>query len=652
MTTVDDVPWQVTRADWRALVDAALAGKTDAGDAEARERRFARLRHTTPDGIVLDPLADTGPDVDQRGLPGRPPFVRGAATLPDPALAGGWDLRSRVHVLPDGVAEANREVLGELAGGATSVWLDLVRPSTHPAQLPALLDGVLLDAVAIDVRSDAGADAVLAAAQQVWETGAAPAARGCLGIDPIGSAARTGGAPPDLAPAAEAAMWCADHAPGLRALVSDTTPYRDAGATDAEELALLVATGTAYVRAAVSAGLPPAAAFGQVQLRLTATADQFATIAKLRAARLLWARVADVAGVDDASARPVLHAVAHRGMLTRYDAWVNVLRGTVAAFAAAVGGADAVTVEPYDVLLTAPPSRRGRRLARTTQQVLQLEANLGRVLDPAGGSWHVETFTDALADAAWRRLQAIEADGGVAAVVASGALARRLAQQWRDRADAIAHRRIGITGVSEFPLLHGDTGPGDLVATATAPPAGGPAALVQTNSTPADPLDTHRALPLHRDAEAFEELRDRVERHVAAGSDRPAVLLLPLGALREHGARATFVANLVAAGGVAAVHPGSVTAEDVVAHVDAAYPPGSPPAVVCLCGTDTAVAERGAAVIQALRTARTPAWTLVAGAVSDAAADVAVAGVDEHVVAGSDAVAFLQRLLDRLGVPA
>ena len=206
--------------------------------------------------------------------------------------------------------------------------------------------------------------------------------------------------------------------PLVRALVVDGLPVHVAGGSAAQELGYAVATGVAYLRALTAAGLGVDAAAGLLEFRLAATPDQFPTIATLRAARRLWARVLEVSGADPATA-PVQHAVASPTLYTRRDPYVNLLRGTVAGFAAGVGGADAVTVSPFDAALGAS-TPFSRRIARNTQSVLVMEAHLARVIDPAGGSWYVESLTDALARAGWAFFQEIEAAGGVVAALDAG----------------------------------------------------------------------------------------------------------------------------------------------------------------------------------------------------------------------------------------
>jgi methylmalonyl-CoA mutase len=290
------------------------------------------------------------------------------------------------------------------------------------------------------------------------------------------------------------------------------------------------------------------------------------------------------------------HAVTSAAMMTARDPWVNLLRTTIAAFAAGVGGADAVTVLPYDHLL-ARPGASARRLARNTQLLLIEEAHVARVLDPAGGSFYVERYTEELAQAAWAWFTELERAGGLAAALDSGLVAERLARTWARHASNIAHRRDPITGVSEFPNL------------AETPP-----------QRRAVPVPAGGGLPRHRYAEAFELLRDRSD----AQPIRPAVRLATLGPASAHGPRVTFATNLFAAGGIA------VTTEE------------GPP-VACICGPDKDYPDGVAPLVAALRKAGAAhIWLAGKGDYPD---------VDGYIYSGCDAVQVLTTTLADLGVP-
>ncbi|TAK71280.1 MAG: methylmalonyl-CoA mutase [Actinomycetota bacterium] len=613
-----------TDEQWRALVTGVLSrGKPGlADDPDALATAFRRtLVTTTADGIEIAPLYtrgdDDSPDADS-GLPGLSPFVRGATATG--AVVDGWDVRAR-HGGPD-PAVVNEEILADLAGGVTSLWLRLGPDGSRLADLPRLLDGVLLDLAGVVL--DAGEDfpAAAAALREHWERrGVTPdVVTGSYGADPIGVLARTGDADLDrLLPAAAAlAVQAVADGGGVRAIVADGLPYHEAGGSDAEELAAAVATGVAYLRALTDAGLSVDEAFGQVEFRLATSADQFLGIAKLRAHRRLWARVADVSGATAAAGAARQHAVTSSVMLSRRDPWVNLLRTTVACFAAGVGGAAAVTVAPFDSALGRPDAL-GRRIARNTSALLLDESGVGRVVDPAGGSPYVESLTDALAERAWQFFTEIERHGGIVAALRSGLVADRLAATWAARTADVARRRIPLTGVSEFPDIGETLLPREPVA-----------------------ATVRGGLPQVRLADGFEALRDAADATAQRGA-RPAIFLANLGPVSAFTARATFAKNLFEAGGI---HADAGTGGDAAAVVAQALADG-PPALVCLCSSDAGYAEAAATVARELKAAGV-GRVYLAGRPADADA-LREAGVDEFVYAGCDALDVLARALDSWG---
>jgi methylmalonyl-CoA mutase len=310
-----------------------------------------------------------------------------------------------------------------------------------------------------------------------------------------------------------------------------------------------------------------------------------------------------------------LHAVGSPTMLTRYDPYTNLLRGTLAAFGAGVGGADAVTVAPFDEAVGAPAAF-SRRIARNTQLLLLEEAHLARVADPAGGSWYVESLTDALARAGWAFFREIEAAGGAVAALDGGLVAQRTAEVRARRERDAATRAAPITGVSEFPDL--DERP--LVRDpAPEPPRGG-------------------GLPVFRPAAAFEAHRAASDARLAETGARPRAFLATLGPLAAHTARAGFARNLLHAGGVETVAAGPTdTVEEVVAAFRAS---GTPVAV--LCSTDAVYRERAAQTAAALRGAGATRVLLAGRPPADA--DWAE-GVDGQLHAGSDALAVIEEVL-------
>ncbi|MEU4656426.1 methylmalonyl-CoA mutase subunit beta [Streptomyces sp. NPDC023723] len=578
-----------THEQWQHLVAGVLrkSGKEFSDDAEAEQKLSTALE----DGLRVRPLYTSRDTAPNPGLPGFAPFVRGGRA--EGHTAGGWDVRQR-HTVADRGA-----VLADLENGVTSLWL----AGLPVASLADALDGVHLDLA--PVALDAGAQSEAAARRLLGlyeERGVAPEAVRCtLGADPLGHEARTG-RPYDVAWAVVRER--AERFPGLRALTVDALPYHEAGGSAAQELGCALATGVAYLRELTGAGLSAEQACGQLEFRYAASADQFLTIAKLRAARRLWARVAEVCGAPRAGAQ-LQHAVTSPVMMARRDPWVNMLRTTVAALAAGVGGADAVTVLPFDDALGLPDAF-ARRIARNTSTILIEESHLSRVIDPAGGSWYVERLTDELAHAAWAFFQEIEGGGGQRAALRSGLVGDRLAATWAARGAKLATRREPVTGVSEFPHLAEEP---VVRAPAPEPPSGG--------------------LPRVRRDEAFEALRARSDAHLAATGTRPRVYLAALGPAAAHTARLSFAANLFQAGGIETVTEGSFEASGA--------------REACLCSSDALYAEQAADAAARLRTAG-------AGHLFLAGRPGPYEGVDTYVFAGCDAVSVLTATLDRMGV--
>lgn len=609
-----------TRGQWQRLVEGVLSkAGTDATGPAAEDALATALQ----DGLATRPLYTAENATGAAGHPGFPPFVRGGRA--GATAVSGWDVRQQ-HREPD-PRKANEAVLADLENGATSLWLTVGPAGLPVSGLDTALEGVYLDLAAVVLDAGAETGPAAEALLQLCDARGVPrtALTGNLGADPLGTLARTG-QDADLAgqtaDAVALAARCTRELPGLRALTVDALPYHDAGGSAAEELGCSLATGVAYLRALTDAGLTVDEACGQLEFRYAATADQFLTIATFRAARRLWARVAEASGAAPASGAQRQHAVTSAVMMSRRDPWVNMLRTTVACLGAGVGGADAVTVLPFDEALGLPDAF-ARRIARNTSAVLLEESHLARVIDPAGGSWYVESLTDQLAHAAWAWFQEIERAGGQEAALRSGLVADRLAATWRSRSAGLATRREPITGVSEFPHL-GEQPVHREPAPATLP--GG--------------------LPKVRRDEAYEALRARSDAHLDTTGARPRVFLAALGPAAAHTARATFAANLFQAGGIEPVHEPATVDAATVAEAFAR----SGADIACLCSGDKLYAEQAEDVAAALKSAGAVRVFLAGRPGTEQREAYVRAGVDEFVFAGGDAVAVLSSVLDRMGV--
>lgn len=607
------------RERWRTAVAGVLAKSTRKEPAELGEQPEQLLDTPTYDGFAVRPLYTAFDELPEPSLPGVWPYLRGADPLRD--VKSGWKVVEAFPSAGATAAETNAAVLGALGDGVNALLLRVGQDGVAPRELDGLLAGVYLSMapVILDAGADyaAAADAMLSLVAEVESDQRATLSID-LGADPL-TAALSGRPAPSIDDVVTVASRVTGEY-GVRAITVNGPAFHNLGANATWELAASIAAAVAYLRVLTESGISVANALRQISFRLAADDDQFMTIAKMRAVRQLWARVADVVGEPDAGGA-IVHAETSLPMMTQRDPWVNMLRCTLAAFGAGVGGVDTMLVYPFDIAIPGgfPGTARSfaRRIARNTQLLLLEESHVGRVLDPAGGSWFVEDLTQRIAEGAWEHFQAVEGRGGF--VEARDHIAEEIAAIAARRADDIAHRRTAITGVNEFPNLSEP-------------------ALSHSDSIGRPDVGDLRCY-----AAGFEALRDRSDDFLARTGSRPKVLLLPLGPLAEHNIRTTFAANLLASGGIEAVNPGTLDAGGVAAAVSDA---GSPAAVV-ICGTDKRYATEAAAVVDAARNAGV-SRVYLAGPEKAVADTDPQHRPDEYLTAKINAIEALSDLLTRL----
>ena len=595
------------RDQWMELVEQVLRGAPF----------DKKLVGTTYDGIQIQPLY-TGADHDgDFGVPGVAPFTRGSRVV-----GGAWQVR-QAHSRATG----NGAVRDDLAGGADAIELH-IDGETSLEELDGLLDGV---PSTVPIMLAPGSEAAIWHLVSLWDSRgvARDKALGGFGMDPR-----------DPAVAEAVANTLSRNYRNVLVAVVNGVRLADQGASEAQELAGSLADGVAYLRACEQMGLDLALAADRLEFRYAAGMDQFLTIAKFRAARRLWARVTQACGIDPVAQRQ--HAVTSGAIMTRRDPWVNMIRTTVACFAAAAGGADAITVSSYDSAIGVPDPM-GLRIARNTQLLLREESHLHQVIDPSGGSYYIESLTDALTSAAWGLFQELEA---------GASLSERVDAVHEARSRDVATRRLPLTGVSEFPDLDEPAVVRPPMESSAASKAGRPRdepAVVRppTESRPGSPSPSCTDEPavvrppmesdpgLRRLAEPFEALRGAAE----VGPSRPTAFLASLGPIAVHTARTAFSANLLAAGGIDAVGgDGYDTPEEAASAWTAS---GTPIAVVC--SSDDMYQEHAANAVAALKDAGC-GYVLLAGRPDERW------GADGYIYMGCDALAALQAIHERLGL--
>jgi methylmalonyl-CoA mutase len=591
-------------ADWIRCAEQALKGAS-----------FDRLRSSTTDAIPLAPLY--APAQGPRAL----------------RADGRWRIFARMD--NPSADDANVQALEDLSNGADGLQVIFAgSPGGYgyglrghdSATLRAAFDGVAFDTgtrFELDLGA-APADRALAFAGFVERSGAKPAETEiAFGLDPVQAGMR--GAPTvddgrrRAAEAAAVARDLRDRGFAGPFFVADARGAHNAGGTPAQELAFALAAAAADLRALADAGFSLEEARAGIGFRLAADADQFATLAKFRALRLLWACVEEACGLAPRFAR--VHAESSWSMMTARDPYVNVMRGASAAFAAGLGGADGVSVLPH-TLGAGFPDALARRLARNGQLILLRESNLGFVADPAAGAGVFEALTSALCEKAWTRFQEIEAAGGLFASLASGAFQDEIGRSAASLMRDVARLKTPITGVSAHPDLAGDVAEVALASPDRSISAGEAGALVP-----------------FRLAEPFERLRDASDAALSHAGARPKAYLAAIGPIAAHGRRVAFAREFFEAGGIETIAGQTPAGADEAAEHFRA----SGAAITCLCGSDEGYREHAAAFANALRAADARA-IVYAGRPGEHETGLREAGVTHFIFAGMDAVAALNAL--------
>jgi methylmalonyl-CoA mutase len=639
--------------DWRKLVDGVLKGTS-----------FEKLVSKTYDGLRIEPIY---------------PRTHGAAPIAGRAEAAPWQIMQRIDH-PD-AAKANAQALHDLENGANGLTLIFagangargfgLEPSA--GTIEKLLGGVFIDA-GIAIELNIGPQSRMAAvhlAEFIRQKEIDPSKCDIrFGLDPIGACAVWGSSAYnwwEITPAFTDAIkkLAAQGFKGPFA-VADGRVIHDAGGSEVQELAYVLAVGVAYLRALEGADVALNQAREMIYARLSADADQFLTLAKFRALRLLWARIEQSCGL---APKPFFIAAdtAWR-MLTQRDPSVNMLRATMAVFSAGLGGADSINVLPHTLALGLPDAF-ARRVARNTQLVLLEESNLAKVSDPAAGAGGIEALTRQLCEAAWAQFQEIEKAGGAFFALGNNVIQPKVAATRAARQASIARRREVLTGASEFPNLHEAR-----------------AAVLKAKPVKAEPYGKPKikfaALEPIRLAAPFEALRDKSDHLLARAGARPKIFLANLGTPADFTARATFAKSFFETGGIEAVDylpspsssplpsgEGALTGgrnpspapspsaqerplpmgevKEELAALAAAFK-SSGAALACLCSSDKVYADQAAAAAKALQAAGAR-HIYLAGRPGEQETAWRDAGVQDFIFAGGDALATLSEAYQRMG---
>ncbi len=695
-----------TYEQWRAAAEKTLKG------ALFEKRLITR----TYEQISLQPIYNAEdiaglPHVNS--LPGFAPFVRSTRALGH--VIGRWDVCQELpYPTPREVNQAARE---DMPRGLTALNLPLDRatlqgldPDAAPADLAGaggvslasvddlatLFDGLALDRAPLLVI--AGASALPVAALILTAAGRSGIAydqlQGCIGADPLGALATMGSLPLSLDRCydlmARWTAWAHTHAPRLRTIAVTTHGYHNGGAHVVQDLACALATGVAYLRAMQERGLDVDIAAPRIQFAFSIGSQFFMEIARLRAARLLWARVVEAFGGSEEAQKMRIHGRTSAWTKARFDAYNNMLRATAEAMAGVMGGVDSLHVSHFDEALGLP-DEFSRRIARNVQIILQEECNFFRLIDPPGGSWAIESLTDQVAQKAWELFQEIERRGGMAAALHAGFPQSAIAATRSERFAAIAQRRDVIIGVNMYPNLKekpltvqqvdhaavhaersaavqrvrrtrdaqtcqdaldalGVATPDRLIELALAAADAGATIgeLTATLAGSGDATPTVEPVPAHRAAEQFEALRLTAEAYAARTGGRPKVFLANMGPIPQHKARADFSTGFFEAGGFEVIgNDGFATVEEAAQAALA-----SEADIVTICSTDETYLEIVPPLVHLIKSSRPDITVVLAGYPADQVEAHRAAGVDEFIHIRANCYETLVRLQQLKGVVA
>ena len=680
---------------WRELAEASLSGAPF-------EKKL--VTHTY-EGIDVQPIytqRDRPGEPDSEGFPGIAPLVRGARPLG--ASNTGWDLR-QTYAHPV-LAIAKGEIAEDLRGGVTSLELQLdavprsgLDPDDEQVKsvecdglmlyrlddLRELLADVKLNQTGVALSAGAAFFPAAVMLAALWQQRRVPAdkVRGAFRADPLGMLANCGELP--MSPAAvleqmaDLAAWTAANFPHVRAVAVDTSPYHHAGATAVQDVAFAAATGVAYLRAMLEAGMTIDTAAAQILFSMNVGTHHFLSIAKLRALRRVWSRIFTASGGSDAAMQ--LHVRSSDRVLTKRDPYVNLLRNTVGVFAAGIGGADVITSVPFDQLLGLP-NEFSRRVARNTALILQEESHLNRVVDPAGGSWLLDSLTDEVAAKAWEFFQEIERQGGMLVALENGWVVEQIDSAFAPRAKDIALRKEGITGVSEFPNVSEQTETrappnSDALRRAAAENVstervevdsellaslgsrtGRVSAAVEAALAGATIGQLAKTLGFHQQmatlekhleprslAAGFERLRNAGDEWLAKHGRRPTVFLASMGPVSHHTARSMYSKNFFEAGGFEVVNNDGFA--DAHAAAEAFRASGATIAVIC--SSDKLYPDFVPQVASALKSAGARSVVL-AGYPGENESAWRAAGVDRFIFIKCDVLGTLTEMLREEGI--
>lgn len=678
---------------WRDLTEQSLKGASFE----------KRLITETYEGILLQPMyrkedAATLPFL--QSLPSMAPFTRGTKTL-----INGWEINQEINV---GIPTSfNKVARHDLSKGQTSLNIVLDTPTkrginaneatSEVGKAGLSISGVTdvagalkdIDFGNVPFHVSAGANSlpILAliiahleqSGRQVEEL------HGCIGMDPLAELVANGTLAYELEDCytlmADITKWANENTPHLQTVLIHGNVYHDGGSSTVEELAFTLSTGVEYLQALTSQGIDINKAASSIRFSFSIGSGYFMEIAKLRAARTLWARIVETFGGNEEAQKMTMHARTSAWTKTVFDPYVNMLRATTEAFSAAVGGADSIHVSCFDEAIQ-KSTAFSRRIARNASIILKEEAHIARTIDPAGGSWYVEVLTNEVAKKAWGLFQETERKGGIFQSLIKEFPQNLVQQTASKRVGNIASRKDIFVGTNMYvnieekgidwlaideasqiddhinkvkgrahrPVESLAAIPNKTEASIQVAKQGASLGeIAEATGRGSESVVSVKAIRPTRGAIQFEQLRQTINENAEKAGNRPKVFLANLGPISAYKARAEFASGFFGVGGFDVIQNNGFTSAKEAADAAIASNAG----IVIICGKDEDYQQTAVPVAKTIKNAAEQAIVLLVGKPSEEyEVSFKEAGISEYIHAGSNCYDVLSQLLDKKGVAA
>ncbi|WP_169864862.1 methylmalonyl-CoA mutase subunit beta [Sutcliffiella halmapala] len=554
---------EATIQDWTEQAEKALKGKP-----------VEKLSTHTYEGITRKPVY-TDTDLEElqsvNTVPGSFPFIRGSQ--PVQSQKANWTVSQQLSPL-ETFAQLNHQLQHELKNGLEAINFSIYPASCHRAlpirkssDIDTLLTNLPLDTVPVQIYAGTSLSTFL----QLLKNSTISSLKGIIGVDPIGELVKEGKLTAtlnDLYDELKSNLdWKREHLPEVKTLWVQATPYHNSGASAVEELAVTMATATEYLQALVERGVPIQEAASEFAFTYPVGSDFFMEIAKLRAARLLWANIVEAFGGDEHVQKMTIHGTTSPFTKSELDVHVNMLRTTTEAFSAVIGGVQSLNVDSFQ----SEADTFSRRIARNTHYILKEESFLSHVVDPAAGSYYVESLTHQLADDAWKLFQGIDEAGGIVEALKAGFLQERIAKVRTKRLQDIEGRKKVLVGTNMYANLAEKL---EKMSHSNVQTESGSEAGVTMTITPLKPITL---------AQPYEQLRFQAKQFEENTAKKPTISMINLGTLAAHKPRTDFASGYFHVGGLFTIgSPSFTNVEEFQAWLSTNLKTN----YVCICGND------------------------------------------------------------------